>query len=60
MIENMREEAGREIREKFIEQQVMRIARVIVGNFVNAAHGFAAEANLGIWFATGISVGSTG
>ena len=60
MVENMRGEAGREIREKSTEQRIMRITRVIVGKFVKAAHGLGAEAKLGIWFATGIVVRRTG
>ena len=60
MVEIMRGEAGRKIREKFIEQRMMRIARVVKWRFVKAAHGFGAEANLGICFATGIVVKSAG
>ena len=59
MVEIMRGEAAREIREKF-EQRLMRIARVVKWRFVKAAHGFGAEANLGICFATGIVVKSAG
>ena len=60
MVENMRGEAGREVREKFLEQRIMRVVRVVKWKFVKAAHGFGAEAKLGIWFATGIVVGSAG
>ena len=60
MVEIMRGEAGREKREKFIEQRVMRVARVIIGKFVKAAHGFGTETFLGIWFATGSVVKRTG
>ena len=60
MVENMRGEAGREIREKFIEQRIMRVVRVVKWRFVKAAQGFGAEANLGICFATGIVVKSVG
>ena len=56
MVEIMRGEAGRE---KF-EQRFMRIARVVKWRFVKAAHGFGAEANLGICFATGIVGKSAG
>ena len=56
----MRGEAGREIREKFIEQRVMRTERVVTEKFVKAAHGFGAEAQLDMWFATGIVVKSAG
>ena len=38
----------------------MRIVRVVKWKFVKAAHGFGAEANLGIWFATGIVIRSAG
>ena len=56
MVGIIRGEAGRE---KF-EQRFMRLARVVKGRFVKAAHGFGAEANLGICFATGIVVKSAG
>ena len=59
MVEIMRGEAGREIREK-PEQRFMRIARVVKWRFVKAAHGFGAEANLRICFATGIVGKSAG
>ena len=54
IVENMRGEAGREIREKFIEQRVMRTEREVTEKFVKAAHGFGAEANLDIRLAVGI------
>ena len=60
MVENMRGEVGREIREKFIGQRIMRIVGVVKWKFVKAAHGFGAEATLGIWCATGIVVRSAG
>ena len=50
----MRGEAGRQIREKFIEQGVMRTERVVTEKFVRAAHGYGAEAILDIGFAVGI------
>ena len=49
MVGTMRGEAGRE---KF-EQRFMRIARVVKGRFVKAAHGFGVEANLDIELAVG-------
>ena len=60
MVENMRGDAGRKIREKFIEQRIMRIVRLVKWKFVKAAHGFGVETNLNIWFATGIAVRSAG
>ena len=56
----MRGEAGRETRKKFIEQRIVRIVRVVKWKFVTVAHGFGAEAILGIWLATGIVVRGAG
>ena len=56
----MRGEVGREIREKIIGQRIMRSVGVVKWKFVKAAHGFGAEATLGIWCATGIVVRSAG
>ena len=53
-------EAGREIREKFIEQRVMKTEREVTEKFVKAAHGFGAEANLDIGLPVGIVVRSAG
>ena len=60
MVENMRGEAGREIREKFIEQLIMRIVRLVKWKFVKVAQGFGAETNLSMGFAAGIVVRSAG
>ena len=60
MVENMRGEVGREIRDEFIEQRIMRIVGVVKWKFVKAAHGFGGESTLGIWCATGIVVRSAG
>ena len=60
VVEKMPGEGGREIKEKFIEQRVLRTERVVTKKFVKAAHGFGAEANLDMWFATGILVKSAG
>ena len=60
VIEKMPGEAGREIKEKFIVQRVMRTERVVTKKLAKAAHGFGAEASLDMWFATGILVKSAG
>ena len=54
----MRGEAGREIREKLIEQRIRKAQRVVAEKFVKAAHGFGAEANLDIGLVIDIRFGS--
>ena len=50
----MRGGAGKEIGEKFIEQRIKRVKRVVAEELIKAAHGLGAEANLDIRFAMDI------
>ena len=59
-VENVRGEGGGEIREKSIEQRIMRTERVVAEEFVKAAHSLGAEANLDIELAVGIIGKSAG
>ena len=53
-------EAGKKIGEKFIEQRIKRVKRVVAGELIKAAHGLGAGANLDIRFAIDIELESWG